>query len=97
MTRKLQNFRQEANLSREELAVASKVGYATICRAEQQRGSISLPTVMKLAEFFADELPYSYEFILKRLATSHCKALIKGSSKKKSSKRKPTKRKPKKK
>lgn len=88
MAKKLQNFRKEANLSREALAAATRVSYNTICRAEQQIGSMSFGTAIKLAEFFADELDYSYEHILKRLSTSYSKPVTTTAAKRKQVKKK---------
>ena len=84
MAKKLQNFRQEANLSREALAAATKVSYNTICRAEQQRSAMSLGTAIKLAKFFAKnkKLRQPYEYILEQLTTSHSKSVKRTSSKK---------------
>lgn len=73
MAMKLQNFRQKANMSREQLATHTDISYASICRYEQMKSEMSLKTAKKFSRLFAKHLKkYSAEEILEHLAQSHC-------------------------
>jgi len=59
MAMKLQNFRQKAKMSREQLATYTGISYASICRYEQMKSEMSLRTAKKFSRLFAKRLKLS--------------------------------------
>ncbi len=67
---RLKELRNEASLTREQLAREAEVSYSSIMAHEQNRWSMRLTTAHKLAAALEKRLPYTLSYLLTEIATA---------------------------